>query len=89
MNANPTDHAIRQPDAQHRGVFSVDPDRALDALRLAWGEAYAICFDDLISAGGDRWQAWRLDGSRTRIAGSTPDELNRAIRADWAREDAP
>ena len=66
----------------HRGPFEVDEERALDALRLAWGDAYAVCFDDAIEMGGGRWQAWRL-GSRTRITGTTPDEPNAAIRADW------
>jgi hypothetical protein len=65
-----------------RGVFDVDEERALEALRLDWGDAYAVCFDDAISAGGPRWRAWRLDGE-TAITGATPDELNRAIRAHW------
>ena len=28
---------------RQRGVFDVDEDRALEALRLAWGDAYAVC----------------------------------------------
>jgi hypothetical protein len=66
-----------------RGPFDVDQDRALDALRLEWGSAYAVCYD---SAPGikDRWRAWRLDGDETMLAGETPDELAAAIRADWA-----
>jgi len=65
----------------HRGVFDVAEERALEALRLTWGDAYAICFDDSITEGGARWRAWRLGGG-TAITGSTPDELNTAIRAD-------
>lgn len=65
-----------------RGVFDVDAGRALDALRLAWGDAYAVCFDDAIGPGGGRWQAWHL-GSGTKLAGSTPGELDAAIRAHW------
>jgi hypothetical protein len=68
--------------APRRGVFEVDSGRALEALRLAWGDAYAVCFDDAISPGGARWRAWRLDSSRTMVTGATPDELNAAIQAD-------
>jgi hypothetical protein len=70
------------PVSGHRSVFNVDEKRALEALRLTWGDAYAICFDDAITEGGARWRAWRLGGG-TAITGSTPDELNTAIRADW------
>jgi hypothetical protein len=66
----------------HRGGFDVDEERALVALRLTWGDAYAICFDDAIIEGSARWRAWRLGGG-TAITGSTSDELNTAIRADW------
>jgi hypothetical protein len=74
-------------DGKQRGVFDVDTDRALEALRVAWGDAYAVCFDDAL--GGGRWQAWRLVGHGSRLAGATPDELNAAIRADWASGSRP
>jgi hypothetical protein len=69
---------------QWRGAFDVDAERALDALRLEWGEAYAVCFDDAV---GDRrrWQAWRLGVVSVRLEGRTPDELAAAIRADLER----
>ncbi len=36
---------------------------------------------------GGQWQAWRQNaGDEDVLTGSTPDELNAAIRADWARE---
>jgi hypothetical protein len=70
------------PVREHRGVLDVDEKRALEALRLTWGNAYAVCFDDAIIEGGARWRAWRLGGG-TAISGRTPDELNTAIRADW------
>ncbi len=70
-----------------RDVFDVDEERALDALRVAWGDAYAVCFDNATGAGGLRWQAWQLGGERTMITGTTPDELNAAIRADCVRRD--
>jgi hypothetical protein len=76
-------------DGQQRGVFTVDTDRALEALRVTWDNAYTVCFDDAIGIGGGRWQAWRLDGHGIRLTGSTPDELNAAIRADWAHGSRP
>ena len=69
---------------RQQGVFDADEERALDELRVAWGDAYAVCFDDAIGIGGARWQSWRLDGSGTAITGATPDELNAAIQADCA-----
>lgn len=60
-----------------RDVFGVDTDRAIEALRLAWGTAYDLGFAD------GAWHACRLDGDGTLITGTTPDELNAAIRADW------
>jgi hypothetical protein len=60
-----------------RGVSGVDTDRAIEALRLAWGTAYDLGFAD------GAWHACRLDGNGTLITGTTPDELNEAIRADW------
>jgi hypothetical protein len=65
---------------QKRDVFDVDQDRALEALRLAWGDAYDI------SVGDGRWTAVSKDAEARVFTGSTPDELNRAIRADWAHE---
>ncbi len=68
-------------EAGPRGVFDVDEDRALDALVLAWGDAYEIYVV------GGQWQAWREGaGDKDILTGDTPDELNAAIRADWARE---
>jgi hypothetical protein len=64
---------------QRRGVFEVDEDRALEALRLAWGDAYDIGLEC------GRWVATGRDGGHT-VDGETPDALNRAIRADWMRE---
>jgi hypothetical protein len=65
---------------QRRGVFDVDEDRALEALRLAWGDAYDIGHEY------GKWVATSRDEEKRTITGETPDELNRAIRADWARE---
>jgi len=70
-------------EGQRRGVFDVDEDRALDALRLAWGDNYDIGHEY------GKWIATSRDEERRTITGGTPDELNRAVRADWAREGAP
>lgn len=69
--------------AQHRGrrrgIFEVDEEHAAEAFRLMWGQAYDIGF----AAG--TWRARRLDERGAVMTGSTPDALNVAIRADWAR----
>lgn len=64
-----------------RDPFTVDEDRALDALTLAWADEY----DEIWIHGGE-WGARHKDaGEDDVLTGSTPDELNRAIRADWSR----
>lgn len=62
-----------------RGVFDVDEDRALEALRLAWNDAYDVGHEN------GKWIATSRDDSKRTFPGETPDELNRAIRADWSR----
>jgi hypothetical protein len=81
--------AAVQGEGKRRGVFEVDEGRVLEALRLAWGGAYTVCFDDALGADADRWRAWRLGGDGTMLAGATPDELNAAIRADCASRSLP
>ena len=63
-----------------RGPFDVDEDRALEGLRLAWGDAYDIGFER------GSWIATSMDAERRTFTGGTPDELNVNLRADWARE---
>jgi len=74
--------AGRPAAVSRRGVFDVDEQRAAEAFRLVWGQAYDIAFAD------GTWRASRLDGPGTLITGETPDELTVAIRADWARRSA-
>ena len=64
-------------DNRRRGVFDVDEDRALDALRMSWGDVYDIGHEY------DWWVASRRDGRGGTLTGSTPDELNRQMRAGW------
>jgi hypothetical protein len=64
---------------QRRWVFDVDQDRALQALCMAWGDAYKV------TVSGDRHRASRVDGDGEQLTGGTPGELNARIRADWAR----
>jgi len=60
--------------------FKVDPDRALEALTFAWGDEYEVYLV------GEQWQAWHDTApDQDVLTGTTPDELNRAIRADWSR----
>jgi hypothetical protein len=58
--------------------FDVDEDRALDALRLAWGDAYDVGHEN------GKWVATSRDRERRTFTGDTPDALNIAIRADFA-----
>jgi hypothetical protein len=64
-------------DGQRPGVFTVDTDRALEAIRVTWGNAYAVCFDDAIEMGGPRWQAWRIGGHGTRLE---PFRIRRLVK---------
>jgi hypothetical protein len=65
-------------DPKRRGVFDVDEDRAIGALRMTWGDAYDIGYEH------PRWVASSRDRERRVVAAETPDGLNLAIRADWA-----
>ena len=49
---------------QQRGVFDVDEDRALEALRLAWGDSY-----DIRSEGG-QWVATSRDAEAAPSLGT-------------------
>jgi hypothetical protein len=61
------------------GPFSVNPDNANAALELAWADE-----NDEISVDGGKWTAHHKNAPDGElIRGSTPDELNRNIRADW------
>src|SRR5260370_16245789 len=81
MNHDSSEHGQQQ----RRGPFGVDEDKALDALELAWGNSY----DEFWVSGGE-WGAHRAGAPDDEVVtGATPDELNRAIRADQSRRDAP
>jgi hypothetical protein len=67
----------------------INEERALGALREAWGGAYVVCFDDAPGPGAPGWRAWRLDGTGTALAATTPGELDAAIRADHEDADSP
>ena len=63
--------------------FTVDADKALAALSLAWGDMYEVYLV------GEQWQAWHDSApDQDVLTGDTPDELNRAIRADWTARQA-
>ncbi len=66
-----------------RNPFTVDEQRALDALSLAWGQEY-----DELWCRDEKWFARHNDAPDDDVlSGSTPDELNRAIREDWLRRE--
>jgi hypothetical protein len=65
-------------------VFDVDEGLALEALGLTWGDVYEVHFIE------GQWMAWHKDAAPEDVLdGETPDELARAIRADFARREAP
>ncbi len=70
-------------NGQRRGVFDVEEERALEALRLAWGDAYDIRFER------GAWIATSRDAETRTFTGDTPDALNVKIRADWASRSLP
>jgi hypothetical protein len=76
------DPVARDPavTSQQHGVSGADEDRALDALRLAWGDAYDIGCEY------GRWIATSRDAEGRTLAGDTPGDLNAEIRTDWAHE---
>jgi len=55
----------------------------LNALDLAWGNAYDIGMSD------GMYYAKRADGTGDALTGETAEELNSAIRADWERKGKP
>jgi hypothetical protein len=62
-------------------VLAAGEDRALDALTFAWGDEY-----DEIWVSGGLWCARHRNAAEDEIlTRTTPEELNAAIRADWAR----
>ena len=62
---------------QRRSVFAVDGDAALAALEEAWTEGGYHAFD----ADHGIWSA--IGSAGEVLTGSTPDELDRTIRAHW------
>jgi hypothetical protein len=64
-------------DGQRRGVFDVDQDAALAELELAWADAGYHGFS------ADGGTLFAITSAGQVLTGATPDELARAIRADW------
>lgn len=65
------------------GTFAEEQEHdALDALRWHWDTAYDI------DVGDDRWTAKRRDGLGT-LEGSTPEELEALIMADYRARRVP
>ena len=58
--------------------LTVDEECTLGVLRVQWGAVYAVDYD------GRRWRASRKGGTGETLRGLTPDDLNAALRSDWA-----
>ena len=63
--------------AGRRAVFAVDEDAALAALDEAWADG---CYHPF-SVDHGTWSA--ISSAGQVLTGSTPDELDRKIRAHW------
>ncbi len=63
--------------AGRRAVFAVDEDAALAALDEAWADGGYHAF----SVDHGTWSA--ISSTGQVLTGSTPDELDRKIRAHW------
>ena len=59
------------------GIFDVDQNRAVEALRLEWGEAYSITYES------GAYVACGKDGRL--LARAIPDQLTRDLLADLDR----
>jgi hypothetical protein len=59
------------------GVFDVDQDRAIEALRMEWGDAYSITYES------GAYVACGKDGRV--LTGAIPDQLTRDLCADLDR----
>ena len=64
-------------NAQPKDPFAVDEDRVLAELELAWSDGGYHGF----TVGDGIWCA--ISSAGEVLTGSTPDALNRAIRAHW------
>ena len=65
---------------ERRDPAAVDEKRALDALRLAWGDTYHT------GRGHSTWTAASKDTGHRTVTGDTPAALNAEIRTDQARQ---
>ncbi|MBV9450053.1 MAG: hypothetical protein JO345_29615 [Streptosporangiaceae bacterium] len=54
----------------------------LEWLMLAWGDGY----EDIVMDGA-QWRARRRDGNGDMFSAATADELDAALRADWAHRE--
>jgi hypothetical protein len=66
-----------------RDPFSVNTEKALDALVAAWE---AAGYEEIGYVEGTGWCAYHKDaGDLEAIEADTPDELAAKIRADWEK----
>jgi hypothetical protein len=63
-------------ERQPRDPFAVDPEHAVSALGLQWGDTYAIRYR------GGTYEATRRHGPRYTLEAPTPDGLHQAMLDD-------
>lgn len=69
-------------------IFTIDERRAIDALKLTWGDFYEA-FSVSYGGGFPLWTALSSDREHILLTGRTVDELERRIRADWQSRSQP
>jgi hypothetical protein len=76
--------ALAAKGALMTNPFSVDVDRAIDALAAEWEPAG---YEEIEFWEGRGWYAYHKDGGEDLgvLEADTPDELAAKIRADWQR----
>lgn len=87
------EHRPRNGDDAPPGAWRVDPEAALGALQLTWGDAYRITVSTTPPADPEdvppqEWRAVRHDRPGEELTASTADDLNHWMRADWGLDQA-
>lgn len=64
-----------------RDPFAVDPEQALEALRLEWGHSHSLTWHEGLYCAQRIGPSGKLYG--LVLTGQTPDEIEQELRRDW------